>query len=511
MTTNKTTNKIKTITSVLLALVIAISMAAVAPLGAGALGNKFSDASAYTLGTVRRGNLRVGAAHSYRIYLPKSGRLSLECSTTAEYGVKAYMIPQDESTRIPVCSVSKKGHLRKELLGGYYCLVIENEYQYNNKIADYSFKATFTPARESFSSTFDKNDNSFSAARSIQTGVEYYGHRSEFDREDYYTFTLPVKTTVKIHSWINPTGELKLYKANLERIDDHFLVMPEQSYSYTLPAGKYYLYYNPYNDGEYHFIITASYTVTKLSLNRGTLGLGVGESYGLVKTVNPAGVPTVWSSSNTAVATVDKNGKVTGKKAGTATVTLTAGNKKASCTVTVKSAPASIRINPASLKLGVGEKYTVSECTNSGSYANAANLRWTSSNTSVAAITKQQGTNKAVITAKKAGSTDITIKTYNGKRYTCKLTVYAAPSSVRLSHTSLTLKKGQSYTISESSPSGSYANAANLRWTSSNNKVATVTKNGGNKATVKAVNKGTATVKITLFNGKTASCKVTVK
>ena len=67
------------------------------------------------------------------------------------------------------------------------------------------------------------------------------------------------------------------------------------------------------------------------------------------------------------------------------------------------------------------------------------------------------------------------------------------------------------YAISESSPAGSYANAANLKWTSSNTKVATVTKGSGNKATVKAVSKGTATVKITLFNGKTATCKVTVK
>lgn len=265
---------------------------------------------------------------------------------------------------------------------------------------------------------------------------------------------------------------------------------------------------------------TASCTVTVLpapasvKLNRNALGLGVGENYGLLKTISPsnAGQNVSWTSSNIGAATVDSNGKVVGKSVGTATVTVkTPNGKTASCTVTVKAAPTSIKTNPTSLKLGVGETYTISESTNSGSYANAANLRWSSSNTGVATIAKTAGTNKAVITAKGKGTTDITIKTYNGKTYTCKLTVYAAPANVKLSATNVTLSKGKTYTISESSPSGTYANAANLKWTSSNTKVATVTKGNANKATIKAVAKGTAYIKITLYNGKTAQCKVTVK
>lgn len=251
-----------------------------------------------------------------------------------------------------------------------------------------------------------------------------------------------------------------------------------------------------------------------VKLNRNTLGLGVGEDYGLLKTVSPsfANQSVSWSSSNSSIATVDKNGKVVGKKSGKATVTVkTSNGKTASCTVTVKSAPSSVKTNPASLKLGIGESYTVSECTNSGSYANAANLRWTSSNTSAATVVKTAGTNKAVVTAKSKGSANISIKTYNGKTASCALTVYPAPSSVKLSATNITLKKGQTYTISESSPSGTYANSANLKWTSSNTKIATVTKGSANKATIKALSSGTSTIRISLFNGKTATCKVTVK
>ena len=91
------------------------------------------------------------------------------------------------------------------------------------------------------------------------------------------------------------------------------------------------------------------------------------------------------------------------------------------------------------------------------------------------------------------------------------MTVKSAPSSVKTNPTSLTLGKGETYTISESTNSGSYANAANLKWSSSDSNIATVVKGNGNKAVITAKGAGTAIIKITLYNGKTASCKVTVK
>ena len=42
-----------------------------------------------------------------------------------------------------------------------------------------------------------------------------------------------------------------------------------------------------------------------------------------------------WESSNPGVATVDSTGKVTAKARGTAIITVSCGNKKATCTVTV--------------------------------------------------------------------------------------------------------------------------------------------------------------------------------
>lgn len=180
------------------------------------------------------------------------------------------------------------------------------------------------------------------------------------------------------------------------------------------------------------------------------------------------------------------------------------------CKVTVKPAPTSISLSAKSITLGKGENYTLSECTNKGSYANSANLIWSSSNGSVAEVVHPSNVNIAYVLAKKVGTSYITVKTYNGKTATCKLTVKNAPSSISLNKTSVSLSKGKTYTLTESTNSGSYANNCSLQWTSSNTKVVTVTKGSGNKATIKAIGKGMAYITVKTYNGKTAKCKVTV-
>ncbi|MEE0858725.1 MAG: leucine-rich repeat protein, partial [Acutalibacteraceae bacterium] len=162
----------------------------------------------------------------------------------------------------------------------------------------------------------------------------------------------------------------------------------------------------------------------------------------------------------------------------------------------------SISLNKASITLGVGESYaltkTVTPSNASTSYS------WSSSNTSVATVNSS-----GKITAKSSGTATITVKTSNGKTATCKVTVKPAPTSVKLSVTSKTLGVGESYIISESTNSGSYA--SNFTWSSSNTSVATVQKTTANKAKIVAKGVGTAYIKIKTYNGKTATCKVTVK
>ena len=89
--------------------------------------------------------------------------------------------------------------------------------------------------------------------------------------------------------------------------------------------------------------------VTDITLSETTKTVHEGESFALTATVSPddATDKTVtWSSSDTSVATVDENGKVTAVSEGTATITATATNgtddttddKTATCAVTVDKA-----------------------------------------------------------------------------------------------------------------------------------------------------------------------------
>lgn len=88
--------------------------------------------------------------------------------------------------------------------------------------------------------------------------------------------------------------------------------------------------------------------VASVSLSKTSLTLKAGETYALRETVTaedpsaPASYPGVtWKSSDTSVATVNSEGLITAKKAGTATITVTSSrdsSKKATCTLTVIAA-----------------------------------------------------------------------------------------------------------------------------------------------------------------------------
>ncbi|WP_146226653.1 S-layer homology domain-containing protein [Aneurinibacillus soli] len=89
---------------------------------------------------------------------------------------------------------------------------------------------------------------------------------------------------------------------------------------------------------------TGTVPVSGVALYQSTLSLTAGGSTAkltaTVKPDNATNKKVTWSSSNTDVATVDANGEVTPKTAGTTTITVTTedGSEKATCLVTVQSA-----------------------------------------------------------------------------------------------------------------------------------------------------------------------------
>ena len=85
--------------------------------------------------------------------------------------------------------------------------------------------------------------------------------------------------------------------------------------------------------------VTAIAGLYTLKLNSSRITLNPGKSYTLK--VNGTKLTPVWRSSNSKIVTVNKKGRITAKKAGTAKITATLGGKKFVCTVTVKKASAS--------------------------------------------------------------------------------------------------------------------------------------------------------------------------
>ena len=244
--------------------------------------------------------------------------------------------------------------------------------------------------------------------------------------------------------------------------------------------------------------------VTSISLDKTSLTMTVNEEMTLTATVKPDNATdqtVTWTSSNTSIATVD-NGKVKGIKVGMATITAKAGDKTATCKVTVKKgdvAVTSISLDKTSITLTEGEEENLT-ATVKPDNATDKTVTWSSSDTAVATV--KDGKVKGI----KAGTATITAKA-GDKTATCKVTVskaVVAVTSVTLNKTSLTLKVNGEETLTATVKPDN-ATDKTVTWTSSNTAVATV-KNG----TVKGIKEGTAVI-TAKAGDKSAKCNVTVK
>ena len=217
----------------------------------------------------------------------------------------------------------------------------------------------------------------------------------------------------------------------------------------------------------------------KITLNATNASTYVGCQYALTQT--GADYPT-WSSSNTSVATVDQNGVVTAKSAGTATIYSSENGGVASCKFTIKNGT-STGIAPTSLTLAAGKTANLTAKTS---------VNWYSSNKTIATVSG------GVVTAKSAGY--VTISAYNSNgASTCLIKVTEGAGTIKLNTTSATTYVGCQYAITMTG-----SNTAS--WTSSNTVVATVNSYG----VVTAKSPGTTTIKAS-NTVSTATCTITVK
>ncbi len=226
---------------------------------------------------------------------------------------------------------------------------------------------------------------------------------------------------------------------------------------------------------------TALKTVTVNALPdaiSGTLSLCTGSTTSLS---NTAGYGT-WVSNNTAVATVNSAGVVTGQSAGTAVITFTMNTGCfATAEVTVNTIPATI--TGVAVVCAGGSTTTLSSSSIPGT--------WSSSNTSIASIDITTG----VVVSGSVGNATITYTANNGCKTTRNVSVVPTP----------TVPSGLSSVCQGSTISLASAPGGGT-WASSNTAVGTVSTTG----LVGGIAPGVTIISYTLSNGCAAGKAVTV-
>ena len=239
--------------------------------------------------------------------------------------------------------------------------------------------------------------------------------------------------------------------------------------------------------------------VEEISFNKTSVSLKAGETVTLTATVKPddATDKTVtWSTSDASVATVN-DGVVTAKKVGTATITAKAGDKSATCEITVVATPVTaVTLNKTYVSLKAGETVTLT-ATVKPDDATDKTVTWGSSDESVAKV------ENGIVTAIGKGLSTITAKAGDTSA-TCMVTVSVPVENVTLNKTELVLQKGQEEVlVALVSPDD--ATDKTINWSSSNVSVVRVDQNGAVAA------EGAGTAVITASAGtKSATCTITV-
>lgn len=267
------------------------------------------------------------------------------------------------------------------------------------------------------------------------------------------------------------------------------------------------------NDGSFtsNCVVSVKSPAQHVSLDKTSLKLLEGESGKLTATVYPLNSTQktlTWVSDHPDVASVDNEGNVTARKAGTATVTVkVAENVTAVCKVTVISRVTGISLSETTVELKPGETHQLT-ATVLPQNASNAEVTWYSDKESVATVSQS-----GLVTGVGPGETTVhAVTTDGGKMASCLVKVGTPVKGITLSVSSKTLYVGDPSLDISAALTPANATDKSLEWSSSDPEVASIAPGAALHAVIKPLKPGKTTITATTKDGGfTASCEVTVK
>ena len=151
-----------------------------------------------------------------------------------------------------------------------------------------------------------------------------------------------------------------------------------------------------------------------------TMFLLVGTSQAIKLTLKPknATVSPSYSSANSGIASVDADGVVTAHSPGMTKITVKAGGKTQTFSVSTGTIPATaVRLNKTKGSIKRGNSLQLI-ATIQPETTSPMTIHWSSSDEKIAKVSQE-----GIVTARKKGTVTITAMTWNGLKATCKITV----------------------------------------------------------------------------------------
>lgn len=281
-------------------------------------------------------------------------------------------------------------------------------------------------------------------------------------------------------------GDIGLKVKNLEFCDVNSEDIPTSEISVTKD-----------NDAQIKVVVPA----TGITVDKTATTIVKGATDKLTATLVPADAngTITWSTSDSSVATVSSDGTVTAVKNGTATVTAKCGDLSAQTKVTVINPLKAITITGTTHSIKKGQTTQLGLTYDPADTTDSVAATWTSSNTSVATVSKT-----GLVTALKDGST--TIKATVGN---VSSTYDIAVKEVKLIGIKMEEKalihKGDTKALTVEYTPADTTDDKTVAWSSSDSTVASVDNNG----IVTAVKPGSAVITAKVGNYQ-ATCAVTV-